>query len=554
MTVFERLRMPSLGGANGWLNSEPLGPAELRGHIVLVDFWTLTCINWLRTEPYIRAWSQAYRDDGLIVIGVHTPEFSFEHELDRVRQATKEMAISYPVAADNDYAIWSAFDNNYWPALYFVDADGVIRDHHFGEGRYKESERVIQRLLGIERDLMRGLVTLHLKLRHRSGGEAQPFRCSLEPQLASFGVVAVADVVAHREREAVPVEVVGVLDHEFADCAEVALDPVQVAGVGRCRDELDVAALGPRADRGLPVAGEVGLDPVDEDLGRVGEPDVAHEGERRVAVAARPQPCAQVVGVDVERADQVADTVAAAIGGAVPLGTAALRPAAAVVGTEADRPHLVEADYDAVLGLAAVQLEHPRRPGLVVGVGARLPRTRPLERQAGLGQDPRQMRSRDGDPFAAEMLGQLRETPARQRHPEGIGTGAGDRDDPLLVVSRDPAGSPAPKTRAQRVEAVPVELVDDLAHVRLVSHPHLRDLGRAHLGRRGEQDHRPLPGRAVLGLLREPLQPLPLGRGERPHEHRRGTHRHLLRSHASRFDTRARGPATFPVKRFERRH
>ena len=141
MTVFERLRMPSLGGATGWLNSEPLGPAELRGHVVLVDFWTLTCINWLRTEPYIRAWSQAYRDDGLIVIGVHTPEFSFEHELDRVRQATKERAIDYPVAVDNDYAIWSAFDNNYWPALYFVDADGVIRDHHFGEGRYEQSEQ-----------------------------------------------------------------------------------------------------------------------------------------------------------------------------------------------------------------------------------------------------------------------------------------------------------------------------------------------------------------------------------------------------------------------------
>ena len=98
MTVFERQHMPSLGGATAWLNSEPLGPAELRGHVVLVDFWTLTCINWLRTEPYVRAWSQAYRDDGLVVIGVHTPEFSFEHEIDRVRQATKERAIDYPVA------------------------------------------------------------------------------------------------------------------------------------------------------------------------------------------------------------------------------------------------------------------------------------------------------------------------------------------------------------------------------------------------------------------------------------------------------------------------
>jgi thiol-disulfide isomerase/thioredoxin len=154
MTLVEQLRMPSLGGATGWLNSEPLGRAELRGRIVLVDFWTLTCINWLRTEPYIRAWSQAYGDDGLIVIGVHTPEFSFEHDLERVRQATKEMAIDYPVAADNDYAIWSAFDNSYWPALYFVDRDGIIRDQHFGEGRYEQSERVIQRLLGVERELV----------------------------------------------------------------------------------------------------------------------------------------------------------------------------------------------------------------------------------------------------------------------------------------------------------------------------------------------------------------------------------------------------------------
>jgi thiol-disulfide isomerase/thioredoxin len=154
MTGFERLHMPSLGGATQWLNSEPLGPAELRGRVVLVDFWTLTCINWLRTEPYVRAWSQAYRNDGLVVIGVHTPEFSFEHEVDRVRQATKERGIDYPVAVDNDYEIWSAFANHYWPALYFVDPDGIIRDHHFGEGRYERSERVIQGLLGVERELV----------------------------------------------------------------------------------------------------------------------------------------------------------------------------------------------------------------------------------------------------------------------------------------------------------------------------------------------------------------------------------------------------------------
>ena len=146
--------MRSFAGATEWLDSEPLGPAELEGHVVLVNFWTLTCINWLRQEPYVRAWSQAYRDDGLIVIGVHTPEFSFEHDIDLVRQATEERAIDYPVALDNDYEVWNAFDNHYWPALYFVDTDGIIRDQHFGEGRYEQSERVIQQLLGVERELV----------------------------------------------------------------------------------------------------------------------------------------------------------------------------------------------------------------------------------------------------------------------------------------------------------------------------------------------------------------------------------------------------------------
>jgi thiol-disulfide isomerase/thioredoxin len=152
VTVFAHVHMPSLDGATGWLNSEPLDRAELRGHVVLVNFWTLTCINWLRQEPYVRAWSQAYRDDGLVVVGVHTPEFSFEHDIDRVRLATTQRAIDYPVALDNGYEIWSAFDNHYWPALYFVDAEGIIRDQHFGEGRYGQSERVIQRLLGVERE------------------------------------------------------------------------------------------------------------------------------------------------------------------------------------------------------------------------------------------------------------------------------------------------------------------------------------------------------------------------------------------------------------------
>jgi thiol-disulfide isomerase/thioredoxin len=153
MTLFERVHLPSFAGATEWLNSEPLGAAELRHHVVLVNFWTWTCINWLRQEPYIRAWSRAYHDDGLIVVGVHTPEFAFEHDVEGVRRATEERAIDYPVAVDNDYEIWNAFANRYWPALYFAGADGVIRDQHFGEGRYEKSERVVQQLLGVHREL-----------------------------------------------------------------------------------------------------------------------------------------------------------------------------------------------------------------------------------------------------------------------------------------------------------------------------------------------------------------------------------------------------------------
>jgi thiol-disulfide isomerase/thioredoxin len=139
--------MPPLDGAPAWLYSPPLTTAGLRGKVVLVNFWTYTCINWLRQLPYVRAWEEKYRDQGLVVIGVHTPEFSFEHNIDTVQRAAQEMRVSYPIAIDNDYAVWSAFVNNYWPALYFVDALGRIRHHHFGEGAYEESERVLQQLL-----------------------------------------------------------------------------------------------------------------------------------------------------------------------------------------------------------------------------------------------------------------------------------------------------------------------------------------------------------------------------------------------------------------------
>jgi thiol-disulfide isomerase/thioredoxin len=139
--------LPSLGGAIEWLNSPPLTPEGLRGKVVVADFCTYTCINWLRQLPYVRAWAERYKDHGLVTIGVHTPEFSFERDVDNVRKAIKEMGIDYPIAIDSDYVIWQAFDNAYWPALYFVDAEGNIRHHHFGEGAYEESEMVIQRLL-----------------------------------------------------------------------------------------------------------------------------------------------------------------------------------------------------------------------------------------------------------------------------------------------------------------------------------------------------------------------------------------------------------------------
>lgn len=138
---------PSLGGATEWLNSEPLTLEALRGKVVVVEFWTYTCINWRRSLPYVRAWSEKYRDQGLVVISVHTPEFSFEKNLDNVRKAVSDIRIGYPVAVDSDYAIWNAFKNEYWPALYFLDAQGRIRHRHFGEGSYDVSQRVIQDLL-----------------------------------------------------------------------------------------------------------------------------------------------------------------------------------------------------------------------------------------------------------------------------------------------------------------------------------------------------------------------------------------------------------------------
>jgi thiol-disulfide isomerase/thioredoxin len=152
--------MPSLDGAVTWLNSPPLSSADLRGKVVVVDFWTYTCVNWRRTLPYIQAWASKYSSQGVVVIGIHTPEFEFEKNPENVRQAAKQMKIDYPIAVDSRQRIWNAFSNEYWPALYFVDAHGRIRHHQFGEGNYDESERVIQRLLAeagsnsVNRDLV----------------------------------------------------------------------------------------------------------------------------------------------------------------------------------------------------------------------------------------------------------------------------------------------------------------------------------------------------------------------------------------------------------------
>ena len=154
-TEHARSPLSALDLAPVWLNSEPLTAGGLRGTDVLIDFWTYSCVNWLRTLPYLKAWHETYRDRGAIVVGVHAPEFGFEHDLDNVRRATTELGIEYPVVIDNDYAIWRAFGNHYWPAVYLVDRTGRVGFEHFGEGAYEETERAIQQLLGIDAPTVR---------------------------------------------------------------------------------------------------------------------------------------------------------------------------------------------------------------------------------------------------------------------------------------------------------------------------------------------------------------------------------------------------------------
>ena len=146
--------LSALDGASVWLNSEPLTAAGLREHVVLVDFWTYSCVNWLRTLPYVRAWHERYRGRGLIVVGVHAPEFGFEHDLDNVRRAVRELDVRYPVVIDNDFAIWRSFQNHYWPAVYLLDGDGRVRFQHFGEQGYEDTERTVQQLLAVDEELV----------------------------------------------------------------------------------------------------------------------------------------------------------------------------------------------------------------------------------------------------------------------------------------------------------------------------------------------------------------------------------------------------------------
>jgi thiol-disulfide isomerase/thioredoxin len=150
-----RSALAPLDRATVWLNSEPLTADALRGRVVLVDFWTYSCVNWLRTLPYVRAWAERYADRGLVVVGVHAPEFGFENDLENVRRASAELGVGYPVVIDNDFAIWRSFENHYWPAIYLVDRDGRVRFRHFGEEAYEETEKAIQQLLGVDEEIVR---------------------------------------------------------------------------------------------------------------------------------------------------------------------------------------------------------------------------------------------------------------------------------------------------------------------------------------------------------------------------------------------------------------
>jgi cytochrome c biogenesis protein CcdA/thiol-disulfide isomerase/thioredoxin len=212
--------LPSLSGAVEWLSSKPLTAEDLKGKVVLVDFWTYSCINCLRAIPYVRAWAEKYRDHGLVVIGVHAPEFAFERNVENVNRAISTLKIGYPVAIDNDYKIWRAFENEYWPAHYFIDAKGLIRHHHFGEGEYDESERVIQKLLADAGD---GNVPTGVVAVNASGAEAASAKADVESPETYIGYNRIDHFVS-------PGGVVQDTSHVYAAAGSPQLNDWSLAG------------------------------------------------------------------------------------------------------------------------------------------------------------------------------------------------------------------------------------------------------------------------------------------------------------------------------------
>jgi cytochrome c biogenesis protein CcdA/thiol-disulfide isomerase/thioredoxin len=219
--------LPPLDGAVEWLNSPPLTPQGLRGKVVLIDFWTYSCINCLRAIPYVRAWAQKYKDQGLVVIGVHTPEFAFERNIDNVKRAVRDLKIDYPVAVDSDFKLWRAFDNQYWPAHYFIDTQGRIRHHHFGEGEYAESEHVIQQLLAEtgNKDIAKGVVSISA-----TGAEAAADAGNVKSPETYLGFT-------RSENFSSPGGVVQDVDHLYALPAELRLNQWALNGTWKIEDE-----------------------------------------------------------------------------------------------------------------------------------------------------------------------------------------------------------------------------------------------------------------------------------------------------------------------------
>jgi|HubBroStandDraft_4_1064222.scaffolds.fasta_scaffold58621_1 cytochrome c biogenesis protein CcdA/thiol-disulfide isomerase/thioredoxin len=219
--------LPALDGAVEWLNSPPLTKQGLRGKVVLIDFWTYSCINCLRAIPYVRAWAQKYKDQGLVVIGIHTPEFAFERNADIVKRAVRDLKIDYPVAIDSNFALWRAFDNQYWPAHYFIDAEGRIRHHHFGEGQYAESEHVIQQLLAEtgKTDIAKGVVAVTA-----AGAEAAADTGNVKSPETYIGFM-------RSENFSSPGGIVQDVDHVYALPTDLRLNQWALNGTWKIEDE-----------------------------------------------------------------------------------------------------------------------------------------------------------------------------------------------------------------------------------------------------------------------------------------------------------------------------